>query len=172
MFSIRSRCDFYSSPGISALHFLHRKGLGLKYISWKTREQIERKILLLPIQLIITGLSRTWTIIGSPICLQAVSPHAELSSSPHTQPPRVGPQAMPPRLAGNQYTSVLGDENIKKVDSILEAERTIDGKKAKSQRDKGTTTRESPKNEPATCHVITKIRPKSEPLDQSIAKFP
>lgn len=87
---------------------MHRKGLDLKYISWKSpREQIERKILLLPIQLVITGLSWIWTIIGSPIRLRALSPHAALSSSPHTQPPRVGPQAMLPRHAGNQYTSVF-----------------------------------------------------------------
>ena len=44
----------------------------------------------------------------SNLLVPAVKPsHAELLSSPHTQPPQVGPQAMPPRHAGNQYTNLI-----------------------------------------------------------------
>jgi hypothetical protein len=95
-----------------------------------------------------------------------------IEESSYTTTPSRTPGDATPACGESIYKCVLGDENIKKVDSILEAERTIDGKKAKSQRDKSTTTRESPKNEPAACHVITQIRLKSEPLDQSISKIP
>jgi hypothetical protein len=72
--------------------------------------------------------------------------------------PSRSPVDATPACGESIYKSDLGEENIKKVDSILESERTIDGKNGKLQNDKTTFTGESPKNEPPPCHILTKIR--------------
>jgi hypothetical protein len=95
-----------------------------------------------------------------------------IEQSSYATTPSRSPGDATPACGESIYKCDLGEENIKKVDSILEAERTIDGKNAKLQNDKTTFTSESPKNEPPACHILTKIRPKSEPLDHSIAKTP
>ncbi|OKP14722.1 hypothetical protein PENSUB_11480 [Penicillium subrubescens] len=94
-----------------------------------------------------------------------------IEQSSYTTTPSRSPGDVTPACGESIYKCDLGEENIKKVDSTLEAERTIDEKKTKSRSDKTSFRGESPKNEPPTRQILTKIRP-SKPLDRAIAKFP